>query len=256
LAVHQHQVFDVGQLHARQFGQIGNALHRDRQARAALQPGGEDFGQQLHAAVGGNARGGQQAGLAQGAPAQQQGGFFARAHGLGNAATVASSATGGVGWRVGRGRAQPPSPQDTSAGRIRVATWPGRPRAAATGLGGIAGTDRPWLCEVRTKPGDTLRATVSMSLCSCASYCVWVVAWSPTILMIGVLALRALCRLARPLPSPQPKCKQCGRRFIGHAGIAIGGASGHPFKQCQHSTHLGLAIQCGHESAFRWCRDC
>ena len=53
---------------------------------------------------------------------------------------------------------------------------------------------------------DTLRATVSMSDSSCASYCLWYVAWSPTMLTTGVAALRALCRFARPLPSPGPRC--------------------------------------------------
>ena len=120
------------------------------------------------------------------------------------ACTVASSAASGLGGGGG-GQGTPPSPHDTSAGNISVATWPGRPRAA------VMASAASWhsaavLCDVRTKPGDTLRATVSMSLCSCASYCVWCVAWSPTMLTTGTLPLRALCRLARPLPRPQPRC--------------------------------------------------
>ena len=34
----------------------------------------------------------------------------------------------------------------------------------------------------------------------------WYVAWSPTMLTIGVRARRALCRLASPLPRPGPRC--------------------------------------------------
>jgi hypothetical protein len=56
--------------------------------------------------------------------------------------------------------------------------------------------------------GDTLRATVSMSDSSWASYCLWYVAWSPTTLTIGTLPLRALCRLARPLPRPGPRWRR------------------------------------------------
>ncbi len=82
------------------------------------------------------------------------------------AATVASSAAIATGC-CGGGAGSAPSPQDTSAGRVSVATWPGRPRAAA-----MASTLSRQRSAVRTKPGETLRATVSMSDCNWASYCV------------------------------------------------------------------------------------
>ena len=82
----------------------------------------------------------------------------------------------------------------------------GGPQAAATACAASLQRSAVRL-DVRMKPGDTLRATVSMSDCSCASYWVWWVAWSPTMLTTGTLPLRALCRLARPLPRPQPRCK-------------------------------------------------
>jgi hypothetical protein len=81
--------------------------------------------------------------------------------------TVASSAGLAAGAGVAAARS-PPSPQDTSAGRISVATWPGRPRAAAR-ASTASRQSSAVRCEVRTKPGETLRATVSMSDCSCAS---------------------------------------------------------------------------------------
>ena len=84
--------------------------------------------------------------------------------------TTSASATGGAG-RSGTAARVPPSPHETSAGRISVATWPGGPTAAA--IASAASRLSPSVdCDVRTH-GDTLRATVSMSDCSCASYFVW-----------------------------------------------------------------------------------
>ena len=79
------------------------------------------------------------------------------------------------GGRRGRlrttGAGSPPSDQLTSAGRIRVATWPGGPTAAATASAASVATALV-LSEKRIQL-DTLRATVSMSLSSWASYCLW-----------------------------------------------------------------------------------
>ena len=86
------------------------------------------------------------------------------------AATVASSAAIATGC-CGGGAGSAPSPQDTSAGRVSVATWPGRPRAAAM-ASTLSRQRSAVLLAVRTKPGETLRATVSMSDCNWASYCV------------------------------------------------------------------------------------
>ena len=103
----------------------------------------------------------------------------------------------------GEVRARAPSFQDTSAGTISVATWPGGPMAAAMASTASRGKSSVVL-DVRTQ-ADTLRATVSMSDCSGVSYWVWYVAWSPTILTTGTLALRALWRFASPLPRPGPR---------------------------------------------------
>ena len=121
------------------------------------------------------------------------------------AATTASSAAGGAGLG-GTACGTPPSPQETSAGRMSVATLPGGPMHWVM----ASAASRPSaavLWDVRTQ-GDTLRATVSMSDCNCASYFTCCVAWSPTMLSTGTRPLRALCRLARPLPSPQPRCRR------------------------------------------------
>src|SRR5690625_3697214 len=120
-------------------------------------------------------------------------------------ALMASSPAAGGRGGAGGVSTWPPSPHDTSAGRISVATWPGGPWAAA--MASTASCESSAVVvEVRTKSGETLRAMVSMSDCNWASYWVCQVAWSPTMLITGVLPLRALCRLARPLPSPGPRC--------------------------------------------------
>ena len=105
---------------------------------------------------------------------------------------------------LGAGRLAAVAPRDV--GRQDRASRPVRAgrtrprRASAASL-----PTSPVLADQRMKL-DTLRATVSMSDSSCASYCLWYVAWSPTMLTTGVWPLRALCRLARPLPRPGPRC--------------------------------------------------
>ncbi len=86
------------------------------------------------------------------------------------ASRVASSATSAVVGCTGAA-GTPPSLHDTSAGRISVATWPGGPIAAATAC---AASSPSFSVEpdVRTQV-ETLRATVSMSDCNCASYLTW-----------------------------------------------------------------------------------
>ena len=76
--IDQDQVLDAGELQRGQFGQVGDALHR-RQAGAAFQSGREDLAEQCHAALRGDARGGQQRRFAQRLPAQQQRGLAAAA---------------------------------------------------------------------------------------------------------------------------------------------------------------------------------
>jgi hypothetical protein len=105
------------------------------------------------------------------------------------ASTVSTEATGGAGG-AGGPAGLAPSAHDTSAGKIRVATWPGGPIEAATASTASAASS--WvLRDVRTQL-DTFRATVSMSDWSWASYLVWSVAWSPTMFTIGTFPLRAL----------------------------------------------------------------
>ena len=117
--------------------------------------------------------------------------------------TTDSDATAAVA-SVGGAAGAAPSLHDTSAGRISVATWRGGPYAAAiASAASRLSSAVDW--EVRTQV-EKFRATVSMSDWSCASYWVWYVAWSPTMLTSGTFARRALWRFASPLPRPEPRC--------------------------------------------------
>ena len=91
-----------------------------------------------------------------------------------------------------------------SAGKMSVAIWPGGVRAAAMAAAPSAAMARAF-GEVRTH-AETGRAMPSMSEVRGASCLMWYVACSPTMLTIPELALRALCRFARPLPRPGPRC--------------------------------------------------
>jgi hypothetical protein len=111
-----------------QLGQVGDALHRGRPAPRSSRVGKPSASSLTP--LRGNARGGQQAGFAQRPAAQQQRGLPPERMACAMAATVVVVPAAGAG-RGGGGQGTPPSPHDTSAGRISVATWPGRPRAAA-----------------------------------------------------------------------------------------------------------------------------
>jgi hypothetical protein len=65
-------------------------------------------------------------------------------------------------------------------------------------------------------------------------------------LTIGTLPLRALCRLARPLPSPA-QVQQGRGRLVGHPRVAVGGAGGHALEQASTHAHPRLAVERGDE---------
>ncbi len=124
------------------------------------------------------------------------------------AATFARRASSTPARAVGATGAAGPdaSDQETSAGRIRVAMRPGGPKAAATASAASRATSSG-RAEVHSQPA-VVPAEASMSESRGASKRLWKVAWSPTMLTIGVAARRALCRLADPLASPEPRCSR------------------------------------------------
>src|ERR1039458_2962416 len=116
--------------------------------------------------------------------------------------------------RPGRGAGQPGSPaslQEKSAGTIRLATFPGGPRAAATAA--EAASPIPVArSSVRTQP-DTGRAKASVSAVRGASWPRCCVECSPTMFTTGERALRALCRFASAFPRPGPRCSRVAAGF-------------------------------------------
>jgi hypothetical protein len=93
---------------------------------------------------------------------------------LRSTSAMAATVSVDTAWRGADGRGatgSPASSHETSAGRMSVATWPGA-RIAAAMASAASALISAGSADVRTQP-DGLRATVSMSESSGASYCRW-----------------------------------------------------------------------------------
>jgi hypothetical protein len=242
--VDQDEVVDVLELHARELGQVGNALHH-RQARAALQAGGKGFGQQLHAAVRRDLRRREQAGFAQRPSPQQQRHLAARAHGLRHRlhggivrhrrlrhrrhhGRHAALAPGHVGRQDQRGHL-PRQAARRDDGVRRVAAEFGR------GLGGAHETRR-----------DVARHGLDVGL---------QLGVEPGVVGGVVaddvhdrhLAFAGVVQVGQAVAQAAAQVQERGGGLVGHARIAIGRTGGHALEQGQHGAHLRLAVQRGHE---------
>ncbi len=154
------------QLHRSELRQVGEPLG-GRHAGAALDPRRERLGEDLGPGRSGDLRSGHERRLPQRASRPAAGPRRRDRAAPWRSPRPRSPAGAGAGSRAGTTAGSPPSDQETSAGRMRVATWPGGPVAAVTASAASAPTSAV-LAEVRTQP-ETLRATVSMSDCSWAS---------------------------------------------------------------------------------------
>ena len=167
---------DALELHGGELGEVGQTLDRWT-TRATLEAGGERLGEELGPGGGGDV-GRRAESRIPNSPVPRSGW---RTVPPDRSAAAAAVSTSSLGWRpvgepAGPGGSAPcttvpRSDHDTSAGRIKVATEPGGPTAAdsaasASSLRSAVDSD------VRTND-DTLRATVSMSDWSCASYRRW-----------------------------------------------------------------------------------
>ena len=160
------------ELHRGELGQVGEALDGGT-ARAALEAGGEGLGQQLGAGGVGDAAGVDRARSArQARPPTNSGGGLVGPQDVGDGVDRGrrrrprrpAGATGGAG--VG---ALGPATRRPAGSGWRPA--PAGPMAAATASAASAATSSTGP-RSRIQP-DTLRATVSMSDSSGASYCLW-----------------------------------------------------------------------------------
>src|SRR5207248_3912113 len=117
------------------------------------------------------------------------------------AASATASRDGAAGISAG-GTATGPEPSfhAVSAGKIRLAIWPGGVRAAAIAKAPSRAIDIA-SGEVLTQCEEG-RASPSMSEVKGASYCRCRFGWSPMLLKITEAALLALWMLASPLARP------------------------------------------------------
>ncbi len=67
----------------------------------------------------------------------------------------------------------------------------------------------------------------------------------------GRARLRALCRLARPLPRPGPKWSRVAAGLSRHAGIAIRSPCHDPLEKPKDRTHAGHPVEGAHEMHLR-----
>ena len=155
-------MLEAGELHRRQLGEVGDPLDV-RQAGAALHPRREDLGVELRARRRGDARGREQARLAQRPAAEQQARSCGPRAGRGRRLDDVSAPRPGAWDGGGAGAGSAPSDHETSAGRISVATWPGGPIAAAMASTASVGSCSV-LCDVRTHFGDVARRGLDVGL--------------------------------------------------------------------------------------------
>ena len=124
-----------------------------------------------------------------------------------SSASAAMRSSGTAEGGTGAGAAStgtPPGSQAASPGTIRLAIRPGALRAAAIAAAAAWPTSGA-VRALRTQ-SENGRATASTSVSSGECRPWWWVAWSPMTLTTGERARRALCRLARPLARPGPRC--------------------------------------------------
>ena len=118
----------------------------------------------------------------------------------------ASTGVAAAARRDRRDGAVAPRASTRRPGRISVATCAGRADGDGHRVGGVGGHLVGRRSSVRTQPEHVARPRSSMSDSSGASYCLWYVAWSPTMLTTGVwpggrcAGWRGRCR------GPGPRC--------------------------------------------------
>ncbi len=162
---------------------------------------------------------------------------------------MASSVLRGGGVIVGGAAGTPPSPQDTSAGRISVATCPGGPMRRRDGLDGIAAQGLRALRGAH--PGrDVARdgLDVRLQLCVVLDVVGGVVADDVD---HGHPALACVVQVGEPVAEAAAEVQQGRGRLAGHARVAVGGAGSHALEQAEHGAHLRRAVERGDEMHLR-----
>ena len=165
------------------------------------------------------------------------------------ASSMAPSATDAGSISGSGGAARSASSQAVSAGRMRVAIWPGAVRAACTARAPSAAIVLA-LMLVCTQ-AETGRAKPVMSEASGASYCG---------VIGGVIAddiddrrggAARVVQIGQPVGEAGPEMQQRRRRLLLHAAIAVGHAGHRAFEQAQDRAHAPDLVERGDEMHFR-----
>ena len=146
----------------------------------------------------------------------------------------------------GGGQGAPPSPQDTSAGRISVATWPGRPRAAAMASTASRQSSAVLLRGAHEAGRDIARhgLDVGLQLRVVRRVVGGMVADDVD---HRHLALARVVQVGQAVAQAAAQVQERGGGLVGHARVAVGRAGGHALEQGQHGAHARLAVERGDE---------
>ena len=235
-----------------ELGEVAEPVDRGKPC-AALQPRGERLAHELGAGGGGDPAGRVQP--RRRGPRRRRGGTprvrptrapwrqttrassstARRAHGSVRRRSGGVLAPGRVGgkdraWRPGRGARWRRRPRRRRQCRRRP-RWP-------TGAPSRTRWRRPRRCRTRAARRTACGTT----------------AWSPTMLTIGVRARRALCRLARPLPRPGPRCSSVAAGRSAMRAYPSAAPVTDALEQPEDGAHLGHGVERGHEVHLRRAR--
>ena len=164
-------------------------------------------------------------------------------------ASTSSATSSGDGTRAGSGSigwcGPSASSQQTSAGRISVATWLGEASEAATVAAASAATSSG-VVERRTHP-EHAWATASMSDSGRRTACG---TWRGRDVDDGG-ASAGRCGGWRTVAEAGAEVQERAGRLVGHPGVAVGRTGGAPLEQAQDAPHGLDLVERGHEVHLR-----
>ncbi len=138
-----------------------------------------------------------------------------------------------------------PSPQETSAGRISVATWPGARRAATTASAASPATSSGSL-RAADPAGDVPGQRVDVGL---ERRVVLVVVGRMVADEVDDRDVRAtrVVQVRDAVAEPGPEVEQRARGLVGHACVAVGRAGDDALEEAEHRAHPRDVVERGDE---------
>ena len=168
------------------------------------------------------------------------------------AAAITSPATGDGGLTSAAAAGSAPSDQDTSAGRMSVATRPGGVRAAATASAASAPTSAGRAGRLHPA-GHGARQGVDVGLERRVEPLVVAGMVADDGQQRGVRPPRVV-QVGQPVGQAGSQVQQGGGRTARHPAVAVGRAGRHPLEQAEHAAQLRDGIQGRHEVHLRGAR--